>query len=51
MEKTETTVEVCAIYLPGKGLDKSALIDGVTVADPAAIAKLMVDKDTKIASF
>lgn len=51
MEKTKTKVEVCAIYLPGKGLDKSALIDGVAVADPAAIAKLMVDKDTKIASF
>ncbi|MBP2280658.1 intracellular sulfur oxidation DsrE/DsrF family protein [Psychrobacter sp. PL19] len=51
MEKTKTKVEVCAIYLPGKGLDQSALIDGVTAADPAAIAKLMVDRETKIASF
>lgn len=51
MEKTKTKVEVCAIYLPGKGLDQSALIDGVTAADPAAIAKLMIDRDTKIASF
>lgn len=51
MEKTKTKVEVCALYLPGKGLDQSALIDGVTAADPAAIAKVMVDKNTKIASF
>ena len=51
IEKTNTKVEVCAIYLPGKGLDQSALIDGVTVADPAAIAKLMISRDTKIASF
>ena len=51
MENTKTKVEVCAIYLPGKGLDQSALIDGVTAADPAAIAKMMIDRDTKIASF
>ncbi len=51
MEKAKTKVEVCALYLPGKGLDESALIDGVTAADPAAIAKVMVDKNTKIASF
>ena len=51
MEKTDTKVEVCAIYLPGKALDQSALIDGVTAADPADIAKMMVDRGTKIASF
>ena len=51
MEKTKTQVEVCAIYLPGKGLTQSALIDGVTVADPADVAAVMVDYKTKIASF
>ncbi|MBU5616164.1 hypothetical protein KPY62_03380 [Psychrobacter sp. TAE2020] len=51
MEKTKTKVEVCAIYLPGKGLDPSALIEGVTVADPAAVAKMMIEPTTKIASF
>lgn len=51
MQKTQTQVEVCAIYLPGKGLDQSALIDGVTAADPADIAQVMVNRDTKIASF
>ncbi|WP_350561025.1 hypothetical protein [Psychrobacter sp. CAL346-MNA-CIBAN-0220] len=51
MEKTKTKVEVCAIYLPGKGLDQTALIDGVTAADPAEVAKVMLDRETKIASF
>ena len=51
MEKTDTKVEVCAIYLPGKGLDESALIDGVTAADPAAIGELMVDPNAKTVSF
>lgn len=51
MAKTNTKVEVCAVYLPGKGLDKKALIEGVGVADPADIAKLMIDKETNIVSF
>lgn len=51
MEKTKTKVEVCAIYLPGKGLTQSDLIDGVTAADPADVAKVMIDQRTKIASF
>ncbi len=29
------TAKVWAIYLPGKGLAPSALLDGVGVADPA----------------
>ncbi|TDL79412.1 hypothetical protein E2L08_10345 [Palleronia sediminis] len=51
MGETETTVEVCAIYLPGKGLEPSALIDGVTVADPAEIGAAIVDPGTKFVSF
>ena len=51
MQKTNTKVEVCAVYLPGKGLDRDALIEGVGVADPADIAKLMIDKETIIVSF
>jgi intracellular sulfur oxidation DsrE/DsrF family protein len=51
MEKTGTQVEVCAIYLPGKGIDASALIDGVTAADPAAIGALLVDPATKVVTF
>lgn len=51
MKNTSTKVEVCAIYLPGKGADQSALIDGVTAADPAEIGALLVDANTKVVSF
>ena len=51
MKNTDTKVEVCAIYLPGKGVDQSVLIDGVTVADPAEIGALMVDGKTQVVSF
>ncbi len=36
------TVEVCAIYPPGAGLDPDALIDGVGVAEPPAMARRMM---------
>lgn len=48
MEKTGATVEVCAIYLPNAGLDASALIDGVTAADPEAMAARLIADDTRI---
>ncbi len=51
MKNTKTKVEVCALYLPGKGVDQSALIDGVTAADPADIGALMVDGKTQVVSF
>ncbi len=51
MENSNTKVEVCAIYLPGKGLDPSALIEGVGTADPADIAELITDLTTKVVSF
>ncbi|MCV2892683.1 DsrE family protein [Lentibacter sp. XHP0401] len=44
-------VEVCAIYLPGKGADASVLIDGVTVAKPPAMAGAMAADDTIVWSF
>jgi len=44
-------VEVCAIYLPGKGADASVLIEGVTVASPPAMAGAMADDDTVVWSF
>jgi len=50
-EKAGGTVEVCAIYLPGKGLDQSALIDGVGVADPAAMAGRLIEPDATILTF
>ncbi|MES1965007.1 hypothetical protein M0N77_06650 [Psychrobacter sp. AH5] len=51
MENSNTKVEVCAIYLPGKGLDPSALIEGVGTADPSDIAELITDLTTKVVSF
>ncbi|KPP88435.1 MAG: DsrE/DsrF-like family [Rhodobacteraceae bacterium HLUCCO07] len=49
--KKGATVEVCAIYLPGKGADESVLIDGVGVAQPPAMADAMVDDDSVVWSF
>lgn len=44
-------VEVCAIYLPGIGADESALIDGVGVAQPPAMAGAMLSEDARVWSF
>jgi intracellular sulfur oxidation DsrE/DsrF family protein len=45
------TVEVCAIYLPGKGVGADALLDGITAARPPAVAKRLLAEDTRIMSF
>ncbi len=51
MEKSGTPVEVCAIYLPNAGLEADALLDGVSAADPAEMAKKLLADDTRILSF
>lgn len=51
MSKAGGKVEVCAIYLPGKGKDASALIEGVGVAKPPAVAAKIVDPGTQVMSF
>ncbi|MBA83360.1 hypothetical protein ACSSNL_10430 [Thalassobius sp. S69A] len=51
MAKTNTQVQVCAIYLPNKGVGPDALLDGITPAKPPAIAGAMLDENTKIMSF
>lgn len=45
------TVEVCAIYLPNKGVDESALLDGITAAKPPAVAARLLAEETRIMSF
>ena len=50
-EKTGTTVEVCAIYLPGKGADASVLLDGIGVAKPAEMAARLMDDDTRVLNY
>lgn len=51
MAKTKTTVEVCAIYLPNKGVDTTALIDGIGTANPAEMAGRLLADDVRIMSF
>jgi predicted peroxiredoxin len=45
------TVEVCAIYLPGRGADPGALIEGVAVAEPPAMARAMLAGNATVWSF
>jgi hypothetical protein len=49
--ETGAPVEVCAIYLPNKGVDASALLPGVGVAKPPAIAAELIKDDVRILSF
>ncbi|WP_306151785.1 hypothetical protein [Roseovarius sp. MMSF_3281] len=51
MDKTGTKVEVCAIYLPNKGVDASALLDGVSAAKPPVMAAALMADDTTVLSF
>lgn len=48
---TGATVEVCAIYLPGRGEDASVLLDGVGVAKPGAMAAQLMAPDARVLSF
>lgn len=49
--KKGATVEVCAIYLPGKAADASVLMEGVGVAQPPAMAAAMAADDTIVWPF
>jgi len=51
MTKTGTRVEVCAIYLPNKGVGAEALIEGVSVARPPEMAARLMADDTRVLSF
>jgi predicted peroxiredoxin len=44
-------VEVCAIYLPNKGAGPDALLDGITVAKPPAMAAAIMADNTRVMSF
>jgi len=49
--ETGTPVQVCAIYLPNKGLGADALLDGIDQAQPPAMAAHLLAEDTRILSF
>lgn len=44
-------VEVCALYLPNTGKSAADLIDGVTVAQPPAVAEAMAADGIKLFTF
>jgi predicted peroxiredoxin len=51
MQNNGLKVQVCAIYLPGKGADASILIDGVSAAAPDAMGAAIVAPGTSVMSF
>jgi len=51
MEKAGGRVEVCAIYLPGRGDDASVLVDGVTAAEPGPMAAEIIGPNTRVMGF
>ena len=44
-------VEVCPLYLPNANLDKSSLIDGVSVAKPQNVVKELLDNNFTTLSY
>ena len=44
-------VEVCAIYLPNKGVGTDSLLDGVGAAKPPAMAAELLKDDTRLLTF
>jgi hypothetical protein len=44
-------VEVCAIYLPNKGVGADALLDGVTAAKPDEMASHLLADDARLLTF
>lgn len=51
MNEMGATVEVCAIYLPGRGEGQEALLDGIGVAKPPEMAVRLMATDARILSF
>ncbi|MEM6421739.1 MAG: hypothetical protein AAF698_04050 [Pseudomonadota bacterium] len=49
--ETGAAVEVCAIYLPNKGVGQEALVDGVTAARPPEMASHLLAEDTRLLTF
>jgi hypothetical protein len=51
MAKPGAKVEVCAIYLPGKGATPEVLLDGIGVAQPAAMAAAITAPNARVMSY
>ncbi len=50
-EKTGATVEVCALYLPGRSEDSSVLLEGIGVAKPGEMAERLMAPEARVLSF
>lgn len=49
--KSGANVQICPLYLPNTGKDKSVLIKGITVAKPPMVAKMLLDSEYNNLSF
>ena len=49
--KAGANVQICPLYLPNSGKDKTALIDGVTIAKPPVVAGFLLNEDFSNISF
>lgn len=49
--KKGANVQVCPLFLPNAGLDKSVLIEGVTVAKPPKVAAQLLNEDFTTLSY
>lgn len=51
MQQPGAKVEVCAIYLPGRGEGPEVLLDGVTPANPGEMAAALIAPDARVMSY
>jgi len=49
--KAGANVQVCPLYLPNAGKDKSVLVKGITVAKPPLVAKMLLNSEYNNLSF
>ena len=49
--KMGATVEVCPLYLPNSGKNKSILLDGITIAKPPVVAGKLLNSDYQNITF
>ena len=51
LEQDGATIEVCAIYLPARRLDRSVLMDSIGVASPVNIGPILADPAVRVLTF
>ncbi len=49
--KMGASVQVCPLYLPNTGKDKSVLLDGITVAKPPVVARKLLNTNYQNITF